>query len=300
VTRSSLSELISARALLAIASILLLLAPAIAVWSNLPFNNRSRYFIARDFADNILNSVGPGGLVLTRDWQVYSPVLYANEIEQRRPDVITIDIQQLRRSWYFQYLDKAYPELIERSRDKVDAFLEDLTHWEQDHEIYQRDLSLNQRINSRFYDMIQSFVINHLSHAPVYVTQDIAANREGGDSELTKWLMETYQQVPQGMVFQIAGKDEKLQPIDVKLETRGLNDGTLRFENDDVVNIKIIPAYLNMLYSRGRYFAALGRHSEAVEAYQQALNLNLNLTAVKQALNESQAALRRSGTATPP
>jgi tetratricopeptide (TPR) repeat protein len=226
--------------------------------------------------------------------------MYANEIERRRPDIIAIDIQQLRRSWYYPYLRRAYPYMIEQARDKVDAFLEDLTHWEQDHDLYQRELSLNQRINTRFYDMIQAFVINHLGHNSVYVTQDVALNREGEDSELTKWLSDTYQPVPQGLVFQVAEKDATVQLVDVQLVTRGLADGTLKFEADDVVNLKVIPAYLNMLYSRGRYLAAHGRHAEAINAFQQALDINMNLGVVQQALNESQTALRKSQTGTNP
>ena len=291
---------VSAGARNAVASVILLLAPIVALWGNLPFNNRSRYFIAQDYVENILNSVEPGGLVLTRDWQVYSPMMYANEVERRRPDVIAIDIQQLRRSWYYAYLRTVYPDLIEQSRDKVDAFLEDLLRWEQDHDLYQQDASLNQRINTRFYDMIQAFVTNHLRHAPVYVTQDIALNREGEDSELTKWLADTYQPVPQGLVFKLAGKDQQVPQIDVRVVTRGLADGSMKFESGDVVNIKVIPAYLNMLYSRGRYLAALGRHQEAVEVLQQALAIRPNLSAAQQALYESQNAIRKSGVGSGP
>jgi hypothetical protein len=72
------------------------------------------------------------GLLLTLDWQVASPMLYTREIEQRRRDIKAIDVQLLRRSWYFDYLRRSYPNLIERSRDKVDAYVGELQKWEQD------------------------------------------------------------------------------------------------------------------------------------------------------------------------
>jgi tetratricopeptide (TPR) repeat protein len=276
-----------------IASAILLLAPAVALFGNLPFNNRSRYFIAQDYVGNILNVIEPGGMLLTRDWQVYSPMMYVNQIEQRRPDVIAIDIQQLRRSWYYDYLRQAYSDMIEQARAEVDAFLEDLTHWEQDPDLYQSDLSLNKRINTRFYDMIQAFVTNHLKHAPVYVTQDIALNKEASDAELTKWLSDSFQRVPQGLVFQIAEKGASVQLNESQPVTRGLADGTSKFENDDVVNLKVIPVYVNMLYTRGRSLAGQGRHEEAVRDFRQALDINPNLSSVQQALNESQSAMRK-------
>ncbi|HTF37989.1 MAG TPA: DUF2723 domain-containing protein, partial [Blastocatellia bacterium] len=98
-----------------IAAALVLLAPIAALAGNLPYDNRSRYFIAQDYVDNILSTIEPGGMLLTRDWQVYSPMLYFREIEHRRDDAVVIDVNQLRRSWYFDYLRRAYPSTIEQA-----------------------------------------------------------------------------------------------------------------------------------------------------------------------------------------
>ena len=52
----------------------------------------------------------------------------------------------------------------------------------------------------------------------------------------------------------------------MRLQTRGLADGTLRFEKDDVVNLKILPVYTTMLINRGRYLAAFNQHERAIAA----------------------------------
>jgi tetratricopeptide (TPR) repeat protein len=270
-----------------------LLVPVLALVGNLPYNNRSSYFIARDYVDNIFSNVETGGMLLTRDWQVYSPMLYVREIEHQRGDAVIIDINQLRRSWYYDYLNRAYPATIEQARDKVDAFLEDLRHWEHDPDLYQRDLTLNQRINTRFYDMIVAFVTNHIQSSPVYVTLDIAANRDGTDSELTKSLANSYQFVPQGLVFQLFEGRGFRQPSDPQLITRGLADGSLKFEDDDVVKLKVLPAYVTMFYNRGRYLAANGRHEQAIESFKRALDLEPGFKFAQQAINESMSAMNK-------
>jgi tetratricopeptide (TPR) repeat protein len=281
-------------------SLVLLLAPILGFVGNLPFSNRSRYFIAQDYVENILSVIEPGGMLLTRDWQVYSPMMYVNEIERRRTDVVAIDINQLRRSWYFDYLRQAYPPTIDEARDLVDSFLEDLRQWEQDPDLYQRDASLNQRINTRFYDMIRAFVTDHLRRGQVYITQDIALNREASDADLTKWLSDSYQFVPQGLVFQVTEKGATVQLTKARLATRGLADGSVRFEADDVVKVKVIPVYTSMLSNRGRYLAAQGRHEDAIEAFRQALEIEPSFGPANKALNDSQSALRKSGTGTDP
>lgn len=272
----------------------ILLVPIVALAANLPYNNRSRYYIAHDYTENILSTIEPGGMLLTRDWQVYSPMLYVREIEHARTDAVVIDINQLRRSWYYEYLERAYPATIEQARDKVDAFLEDLRHWERDSDLYQRDLTLNQRINTRFFDMILAFVTNHIRGAPVYVTLDIAANRDGQDSELTKSLAGSYQFIPQGLVFQLSSSREFQQLAEPRLITRGLADGTLRFDDDDVVKLKVLPVYVTMLYNRGRYLAVNGHHEEAIESFKQSLALDPSFAPAQKAINESLAAIRKA------
>ncbi|MCI0488691.1 MAG: DUF2723 domain-containing protein [Blastocatellia bacterium] len=281
-----------AKLLRAWAALVLALVVVLALATNLPYNDRSRYFIAHDYVNNILGTVESRGLLLTLDWQVYSPMLYVLEIENHRRDVVAIDVNHLRRSWYFDYLKRTYPELIERSRDKVDAFLEDLRSWEQNPELYNRDTTLNRRINERFYDMIIDFVTEHIKSAPVYITQDIAVNSSGQDSELTRALSSTYQFVPQGLVFRLASGTEYHEPVGRELVTRGLADGTLRFEDDDVVKQKVLPVYVNMIVHRGRYEAAHNRHREAIEFYKQALALAPDFAFARQSLGISEDSLR--------
>ncbi|MBI4470444.1 MAG: DUF2723 domain-containing protein [Acidobacteria bacterium] len=262
------------------------------VW-NYRFNDRSEYYIARDYVENVLSTVGPGGMLLTRDWQVYSPFLYLREVERERRDVVAIDISLLRRSWYFDYLQKSYPELMSRSGEPVSAFLEDLLHWERDPDLFQRDQRLNQRISSRFYDMILSLVREQIRTSPVYVTSyDIATLTEGADSELTKALMETYQLVPQGLVFQLFHDGEFHLPAESRFQLRGLGDGTLNLETDDVFKIKVRPVYLNMLLNRGRYLAAHRRFAEAIEACDQALALDPEFLQARELRIQCAAALQ--------
>ena len=276
-----------------VAIAVILLVPIGALASNFSYDNRNRYFVAQDYVDNILSTIEPGGMLLTRDWQVYSPMLYFREIERRRDDTVVIDVNQLRRAWYFDYLGRVYPATIEQARDKVEAFLEDLRQWERNPNVYEHDLSLNQRINSRFYEMILAFVTNHIRGAPVYVTLDIAANREGTDAELTKALAGSYQLIPQGLVFQVTPDRGFSQPANPQILTRGLTDGTIQFVDDDVVKLKVLPVYVTMLYNRGRYLAANGQYEQAIESFKQALALQPSFSAAQQAINESLSAIRK-------
>jgi hypothetical protein len=269
-----------------IAAIAVLLTLTIAFTGNWPFNNRRHYFIAHDYVENLLSAIEPDGLLLTFDWQVASPMLYAQEVEQRRRDVKVVDINLLRRSWYFDYLKHAYPGLIERSRDKIDAFVANLKEWERDPGAFANNQALTQRITAAFEEMIQAMVTNENRVGPVYITRDLLVPDQR-DSELTRWLTQNYQLVPQGLVFNLAGDRSFHDLHDVRLQTRGLADGSLRFEKDDVVNLKVLPVYTTMLINRGRYLAVFNQHERAIALFRQALALDPGLAAARQGLAES-------------
>ena len=274
-----------------VAAVIVLFAPAIAFIGNWPFNNRRHDFIAHDYVENLLGAIEPNGLLLTQDWQVASPMFYAQEIEERRRDVKVVDINLLRRSWYFDYLRHAYPGLLERSREKIDPFVEDLKEWDRDPEAVARSEALTQRITAAFEEMIRSIVTNENRVAPVYITQDLLfADTVNG--EVTKWLTQNYQLVPQGLVFNLMSDHSFHDLPDLRLKTRGLADGTLRFEKDDVVNLKVLPAYTSMLINRGRYLALFNQHERAIAAFRQALALNPGLALARRGLAESAAKLR--------
>jgi tetratricopeptide (TPR) repeat protein len=267
------------------------LTSAIAFAANLPFNNRRHDFIANDYVENLFSTIASDGLLLTQDWQVASPMLYAQEVEQRRHDVKVIDVNLLRRSWYFDYLKYAHPGLMERSKEKIDPYVAILKQWEQDPASFTRNQELTRSISLAFLEAIQAMVRNEIKIAPVYITNDLlAANQTNG--YLTQWISQNYQLVPQGLVFNLATDQRFHDPADWHLETRGLADGTVRFEKDDVINSKILPAYSRMLTNRGRYLAMSNQHERAIIAFKEALMLDPNLAEAQKGIAQSEAKLR--------
>jgi hypothetical protein len=280
-------------------ALLVLVVPAIAVAANWRFDNRRHYFIAHDYIENIQSTIEPKGLLLTVDWQVVSPMLYTREVEQRRRDVEVVDVNLLRRSWYFDYLRHAYPDLIERSRDKVDTYLVDLRQWEHDPEAYAKSPALSAKIFSAFQEMLHAFVRKELEVGPVYVTWELILMTEGQDVELIQWLNKNYRAVPRGLIFQLSSDDDFHDPGELRLQTRGLTDGTIRFEKDDVVKMKVLPVYKTMLVNRGRYLALFNQHQRAIDAFNQALAFDPNFDIAQQGLIESMNKLRNPETSKP-
>jgi tetratricopeptide (TPR) repeat protein len=274
-------------------AVIVLVIPACTLAANWPFDNRRHYFIAHDYVENILGPMEHGSLLLTLDWQVASPMLYTRDIEHLRPDVKVVDVNLLRRLWYFDYLKRAYPELVERSREEVDSFVAELKQWDADPKAYAKDAILAQSIDSKFQNMLISFVTKEMAVAPVYATSDVVFQTGEQDKELRQWLTTKYQLVPRGLAFKLETDRAFHEPPPLHLKIRGLADGTLKFEPDDVVMLKVLPAYKTMLVNRGRYLSVYGRYERAAEAFKSALTLDPKLELARKGLNESLARLPR-------
>src|SRR4051794_8857729 len=269
-----------------------ILTSATAFGANWPFNNRRHYFIADDYVENLFSTIAPNGLMLTEDWQVASPMFYAQEIEQRRRDVKVVDINLLRRSWYFDYLKHAHPDMIKRSREKIDPYVAILKQWEGDPAAFSRSRDLTQRISMAFLEMIQAIVTNEIKRAPVYITNDVLT-ADSLNSYLTRWIPQSYQLVPEGLVFNLTTDQSFHESPTPHLRIRGLADGTVRFAQDDAANLKILPAYTRMATNRGKYLASVNQHDRAILAFKEALALDPHFAAAQQGLAESTAKLAK-------
>jgi tetratricopeptide (TPR) repeat protein len=139
--------------------------------------------------------------------------------------------------------------------------------------------------------MIQAIVRNEIKVAPVYITNELLVPGQL-NSYLTQWIPQSYQLVPQGLVFNLTTDQGFHESSDQHLQIRGLADGTVRFEKDDVVNVKILPAYTKMLTNRGKYLAMFNQHARAIVAFKEALALDPNLADAWKGLAESEAKLR--------
>jgi hypothetical protein len=149
-------------------------------------------FVACDHATNTLASAEQNAIIITDWWDAYSPVFYLQNVEQVRPDVCMIDKELLRRSWYFKYLARAYPWLVERSAAEIAQYREYLDQFEHNR---LRDAGEIQR---RYVTMLASFVTRN-PERPAYTTFEADA---GPDA---KQMLPGVARVPVGLLFQLRG-----------------------------------------------------------------------------------------------
>ncbi len=114
--------------------------------------NKRDYYFAEDFAKNVFASAPKDAIILTNWWDFYAPAFYLRYVEKHRPDLCIIDKELCRRLWYFLYLKKSYPWLVERSCRELEEFLSYL------HQFEYGNLKDNIEIQNSFIRMLTSFL----------------------------------------------------------------------------------------------------------------------------------------------
>ena len=102
-----------------------------AHWSgNYAAINARDFRVPTDWVMDALETVEPGSVILTREWDHYAPWLYLRFVKGVRPDVLWIDTELLRRSWYPEFIRQADPERFDRARAALDQLAPQISIFE--------------------------------------------------------------------------------------------------------------------------------------------------------------------------
>ena len=185
---------------------LLLVIPLIEIF-NYSKADESNNYLVEDYTMNVFNSIEPNGIILSFQWDTWlSASYYFQHVKGIRKDIVVIDKELCRRSWYFLQLKNLYPWLIENSKKEIDEFIEELYKFEHN---LPYDATY---IDNKFYTMLNSFIDNNISSRPVYVT-----------NEIEQHLGEKYKRIPMGLVYKLNKKTEYLESPLEKINFRPYN-----------------------------------------------------------------------------
>lgn len=210
-------------------------------------------YIAYDMCNNLFSSVKENGIVITNLWDYYSPALYLKQIEGVRKDIVMIDKELLRRSWYFDYLQKEYPWLIEHSRKEVESYLKLLDDFEH------ARLKRPEEIQRRFIIMINSFIERNKEKRPCYITFINGADRDA------PFIAQDYMKIPTGITYEISKLPDTTYFDYSTLTLRGIFEKRPYKDERTLHNLKVYP---EMSFKRGIYLLQMGRFRSSIKTFE--------------------------------
>ncbi len=165
--------------------------PALSIGINFSTNDNSKNYLVEDFTKNMVNNLDKDAVIISSQWDYWNSAFwYYQKVEHLRKDVVLIEKELLRRTWYPYQLRKWYPEVINKSKSDIDNYMIDLEKFETgaDPEDYKF-------IQAKWETMLKNFVENNIDSRPVYITLDIMNSEP--------YLTKNYNLVPEGFAFRL-------------------------------------------------------------------------------------------------
>lgn len=202
---------------------------------------------AMDFSRSHFEQLPKNALVICTFWDIYSPTIYLRNVKNEYHDMVIIDKELLRRTWYIKYLRTEYPNFCSEVRDYIDDYIVELYKFEYG-EPYNPQI-----IQRKFINMIEAFV--HKS-----IQQGVYLAMPSPDRDLEQ-IIPQHLCIPRGLVYEIRKDTAGYTPFDfTKLDINKplfMNDERLAFSlaiTRNMVNINI------------QHLNALGRAESAAQA----------------------------------
>ncbi|HEX2613310.1 MAG TPA: DUF2723 domain-containing protein, partial [Fibrobacteria bacterium] len=127
--------------------------------------DKSQDYAAEDFARNMLESVEPGAILYSRQYGTFSgPASYLQVVEGMRPDVATMDYDLLAKPWYYRYLDRTHPGILDGLRAEVALYAEE-------YERHDHGAHIPLALHNQQEQLILSILWKDYPRRPVYISQ---------------------------------------------------------------------------------------------------------------------------------
>ena len=219
--------------------------------NNFNLVNQSGNFIYEDYTRAVLGNVSNDAIVFSYQWDYFiSPSYYFRYLEDFRKDVVVVDKELLRRSWYYDQLENDYPDLLVDLKDDINNFQKALVPFE-------RSEPFNAALLESLYQKImQRLIISNIDKRDYYIAPEIYEN-EMQRREFS--LPDGYHLVPDLLLFKVVkGNDYVPAPNP---------DFTIRFNERRDYYIDTIEKFIGSMLARRAIYELQFRKVARAEVY---------------------------------
>ncbi|MEO0094447.1 MAG: hypothetical protein ABIL66_00950, partial [candidate division WOR-3 bacterium] len=182
-------------------------------------------------------------LLICSYWDIYSPTIYLRKVKNLYKDLVIIDKELLRRTWYIKYLKNEYPEFYNSAKQEISDYLTELYKFEYNKPYDPRI------IQQKYIKMLEKFV-------EIKETTGVYFALPFPDYDLNS-VKPDYYRIPYGLNYLIT-KD--IQPVSFDFSRLEINHP--RFINDPRLKFNI-EAVKKMLINNINYLIRANRINEA-------------------------------------
>ena len=207
-------------------------------YSNYDEVNQRGNYIYEDYTKSILNTVPNNSIIFSYQWDYFiSASYYFQLVEDYRKDVVVIDKELLRRSWYYNQLNTNHPKLLSGVKPEVEQFIEALKPFESE-EQYNANL-----LENLFRKIMTGLVSTNIEKHDYFIAPEIVdVEMKRGEFQLPAG----YTLVPHLLLFKVVNTTDYVEAP--------LPEFKIRYDNRNDKYITSLKGFVaSMLIRRAMY-----------------------------------------------
>ena len=216
----------------------IILFPLFQIFSNIDTVTQKDNYTYQDYTKSLINSLPEKSIVFSYQWDyLISPSYYFQIVENFRPDIILIDKELLRRSWYYNQIERDHPGLLKGIRSEVDNFLDALKPFERSENFNPNSLE------NLFRKIMTGLISTNIKEHHYFIAPELVEGEMSrGDFQLPKG----YTLVPYSFLYEVVTTNDYVESP--------LPDFEIRFlKNKDKYAESLQNIIGRMLVRRGLY-----------------------------------------------
>lgn len=250
---------------LSAAFILVCLIPLV---KNFDSADESKNYYVRDFNMNVFKSAPENSIIFSTQWDFWiSSSIYQQYVKNIRKDLVIIDKELMRKSWYIRHLKLHYPEIYGNSKTEFETYLTELIKFEQNTERYTSPKTETDRqdlikIQTAFLNLLNSIVDKNSQKRNFYVTYEI-------EQDKNERFAKDYNRIPQGLLIKYS-KEKEFDNYENPEFDFEITDRT------DYHHSFLMNSYFNSYLSRANYLMNNAKYDEAEKLINKASEVKPN------------------------
>jgi len=237
------------------------LIPVFEFFLNFKNCDHSQDRMVAEYTKNVLASMEPNAILISAQWDYFvGPFMYEQIVEHKRSDVVIVEKELMRRTWYPLQFELQYPQIYSSAKNEFETYKTILDDFEE-----KRPYN-NIEIQARYVNVFKKIITENINSHPIYMTMDVYATE--------KDMFKDFYVAPHGLVLQVFPKDTvvavSVDYLDLKylLKNRNKYDGILP---------KNLPLLISdNLTNNGIYAYKNNQKEKAIQILSLALEFNPN------------------------
>lgn len=237
----------------------IIILPVMSLILNYSSNDKSYYFPVREYTKNLAKHLEPNAIIISAQWDYWcSAFWYMQQVEGFRPDIVLLEKELLRRTWYPKQFQRWYPDIYKSCQNEFNIFLNEL-------EPFESGANYNQiRLQNSFVSAINCIIDKNWGRRPIYLTADILHT----DPDIGK----SYEFIPDGFAFRLE-KSKEIYQIDVENYDLNMFFNSLQNPKNHLESGILTMVALHFV-NMGKYALTTNQMDKAKLAFQKVLKID--------------------------